>query len=802
LKTVKGKVSKVPGVSKFSGWIGNRRQKSKENEKLAAAQETMPLKLLTFIFTFAAMGLAFSIIPLFPQPLPLLIAVLIAFVSFKSPRVGIPVGTALIGFGLIYHLSELTFISYIGEVHNRIIFTVVWMVLFILPPIFFKRHKTAIAIDLGIIAAMVLFFAPIYYLAIPIILTSAVFFRKSAATTILYYVLIALPLQVVQYFNYIMTIPQEEWWIVPGSSPPVMVSLNELTSGLQSSMTQFRLFDTAQFVNVVYSQVFVEFPHVLGKTLKAAFVQYMDSFPGIFLFIIIIAGIVLAFVFFAKIFIKEANLSYGEQLLAPATAIITTALFFILLNVLQKPLAFSADIDAGTILIATTATAVFTVPLSLITSKPKITATGEMIIAKANELKAELKEFEGNLNKVKVSIPVNVASPDGKMAVLNDKLNDILNKAGSSYFTEADLDHIYEDLNKKTSQDIKNLSIELNQILGEYQIFVNGEYSDWSGKLKHAGLKISTNIKISPQKEMPLEQRIESIQTVLVESRSMANDVIATAEPIYNIIRALYDQDLPEECQVVAFAREKLHNQAPFHAISGLFSGLVNWQKQYGKQVEESITQLNKSLTNITELGKSPENLTIIVGDKLPAILGDAKRAEAIKKTSGKTAPNVLNIITLMEMLDNFIYISKDVLSILYEEIKDKEQTIEDLTPAEDSLWAKNATLRERMTVAIEELYSPKAKLDQIMEHLPKYLAYIDEAVQTLAAYNDRKELLLNYPMAEAAILEQLKTKVKLSPQDLPFQQKYATEYLRLFYMQRFSQYSFDHQNAWLIKKD
>lgn len=801
MKTVKGTVSKVPGVSKIGGWIGNRRKKSKENEKLAAAQETMPLKLLTFIFTFAAMGLAFSIIPLFPQPLPLLLAVLIAFVSFKSPRIGIPVGTTLIGLGLIYHLSELTFISYLGW-PNRVVFTAIWLALFIVPPIFFRRHKTAIAIDLGIIAAMVLFFAPIYYLAIPIILTSAVFFRKSAATTILYYVLLAMPLQVVQYFKNIMLITQTEWWIVPGSSPPVMLPLNGLSSGMQNSMTQFRLFDTAQFVNVVYNQLFVEYPDVIGKTLRSAFTQYLDSFPGIFLFIIIIAGIVLAFVFFAKIFMKEANIPYGDQLLAPATAIITTALFFILLNVLQKPLAFSASIDAVTILIATTATAIFTVPLSIITSKPKITATGEMIIAKANELKAELKEFETNLNKVKTSIPVNVASPEGKMIVLNDKLNDILNKAGSSFFTEADLDHIYEDLNKKTSQDIKDLSVELNQILGEYQIFVNGEYSDWSGKLKHAGLKISTSIKIGPTKEMPLEQRIESIQTVLVESRSMANDVIATAEPIYNIIRALYDPDLPEECQVVEFAKEKLHNQAPFHAISGLFSGLVNWQKQYGKQVEESITQLNKSLTNITELGKSPESLTVIVGDKLSAILGDAKRAEAIKKTSDKTAPNVLNIITLMEMLDSFIYISKDVLSILYEEVKDKEQTIEDLTPAEDSLWAKNATLRERMTAAIEELYSPKAKLDQIMEHLPKYLAYIDEAVQTLAAYNDRKELLLNYPMAEAAILEQLKTKVKLSPQDLPFQQKYATEYLRLFYMQRFSQYSFDHQNAWLIKKD
>jgi hypothetical protein len=801
LKRVKGSVGKVRGA-KFSGWISNRRQKSKEKEKLEQAKETMPLKLLTFVFTFVAMGLAFSFIPLFPQPLPLLLAALIAFVSFKSPRIGIPVGTTLIGLGLIYHLSEINFIALIGYVPNRIAFTVIWMTLFVVPPIFFRRYKTAIAIDLGIISAMVLFYAPIYYLAIPIILTSAVFFKKSAATTILYYVLIAMPLQIVHYFNYIKTIPQQEWWIVPGSSPPVLVPLNDLFTGLQTSMTQFRLFDTAQFVDVVYSQ-FTTHPDIVGKTLRSAFTQYLDSFPGIFLFIVIIAGIVLAFVFFARVFVQETSLPYGEQLLAPITAIITTALFFILLDVLQEPLAFSADIDAGTILFATLATALFTLPLSFVTTKPKITATGEMIIAKANELKAELNQFKTNLDNVKESIPVNVSSPEGKMQIINDKLNDILNKFSSAFFAEADLDRLYTDLRENTNHEIKNLSIELNQILTEYQVLVNGEYSDWSGKLKQAGLKISGNIRISPQREMSLEERIASIQAVLIESRNMANDVINTAEPIYNIIRSLYDPDLPEECQVVSFAREKLHNKAPFHAISGLYGGLMNWRKQYGQQVEQSIEQLSRSLNKIIALGeRSPDSLTIIFGDKLPIILADVKRAEAIKKANEKTQPNVINILTLREMLDSFIEISKDVLTVLYEEVKDKEQTIEDLTPAQDTLWEKNATLRERMTTAMQELYSPKMELNQLMWHLPKYLDYLDEAVQTLAAYNDRKELLLNYPMAEAAILEQLKIKAKLTPQDLPFQHKYAQEYLRLFYMQRFSQYSFDYQNAWLIKKD
>jgi len=221
LKTEKGsEVSKLKGAFKVKGWVSNRRQKGKEKEKVEKAKESITFKMITFIFTLAAMGLALSFVPLFPQPLPLLLATLIAFVTFKSPRIGMPVGTALIGFGLIYHLSELNFIALIGEVPNRIVFTVVWMALFIIPPIVFHRQKHAIAIDIGIISAMLLFFEPVYFLAIPLILACAVFFKKSAAMSIIYYAILSVPLQIVQYFRYILTIPQQEWWLAPGSSPP------------------------------------------------------------------------------------------------------------------------------------------------------------------------------------------------------------------------------------------------------------------------------------------------------------------------------------------------------------------------------------------------------------------------------------------------------------------------------------------------------------------------------------------------------------------------------------------------------
>ena len=83
----------------------------------------------------------------------------------------------------------------------------------------------------------------------------------------------------------------------------------------------------------------------------------------------------------------------------------------------------------------------------------------------------------------------------------------------------------------------------------------------------------------------------------------------------------------------------------------------------------------------------------------------------------------------------------------------------------------------------------------------PKYLGYVDESVQTLALYAERKEFLLNYPLAEAAINEQLKVKEKLLPSDLPFQPRFAAEYLRLYYTQRYGEYSFDKDNAVLIKR-
>ena len=81
---------------------------------------------------------------------------------------------------------------------------------------------------------------------------------------------------------------------------------------------------------------------------------------------------------------------------------------------------------------------------------------------------------------------------------------------------------------------------------------------------------------------MPLEQRIEAIKQVLEGGRALVREVVAVVEPIYGIIKPLYDPSLPEKSRAVEFANEKLQKkEAPWIAIEALYNSLNNWKRQY-----------------------------------------------------------------------------------------------------------------------------------------------------------------------------------------------------------------------------
>ena len=797
------KTSKISGVRT---WFSVGKQKRKEKEEQERNLEPSALKIITFLVTLVAMALGMSFLPLFPQPLPMLLAVLVAFVTFKKPRIGMTVGGAVIGLGLMYHLADLYFISFLGDTQVRVAFIVIWMTLFVGLPLMFKRYKSALAIDLGILAVTMLFFAPTYFLAIPLILASAVFFKKYVSLTIIYYVLLTVPLQIFQYYKYtVLPIVRPDWWLEPGSSPPLLVSLSSIAKDLNLSMSQFRLYDTSKVVYDIAGQV-TWIPDWTGRTIKDALTQYLDSVPGLVMFVVIVAGLALMLVFFTRLMVKGGIIGYGDKFFPCFSATIAAALFFVLLSALQVPLAFTADVSASTMVLGIFATLVLTLPVLFIDYTPKQQTTNSEITAKAQALKDRLGVFEGQLDNVKENIPVVVSSPEGKALIIKDSLDEMLKKILMRYYEQSELDQKFLELDK-LGKDVDVAEAELNAILAEYQIFANCEFSNWVGKIKNCGLDIKTTVNADFQKDMPLEQRIEAIKQVLEAGRALVREVVEVVDPIYGIIRPLYDPTLPEKCRSVEFASQKLATkEAPWIAVEALYNSLNNWRRQYGAEIFTSMKYLKSSLSPIASLSSQGEVLPFVFGDNTPKVLDYAKKAEAMKAVAERKAEqvqlNILDVITLKDDLQSFLGIAKDVLSMLYAELVSEEEAIERLLPTKDYLWEKNTTLQERLKKATETLANPSNyKINQIMENLPTYLSYVDEAVQTIAVYSERKEFLLNYPLAEAAIEERLKQKKSLSPQDLPFQPKFAGEYLRLYYIQRFSEFAFDKENLLLTKK-
>ncbi len=789
----------------LKSWFKKTMQKRKEKEEQERNLEPRYLKIITFLVTLVAMAFGMSFLPLFPQPLPIILAVLVAFITFQYPMYGIPIGGAIIGLGLLYHLAELQFISYLGATPVRVAVVVVWMTLFIGLPVVFHRYKSALAIDLGILAVTMLFFAPIYFLAIPLILASAVYFKKYVALTVVYYALISVPLQILQYFKYTVSlIARPDWWNAAGSSPPLFIALNSIFTNLDSAIGQFRLYTTSQVVYTITGQL-TWIPTSTGRTLSAALSQYRDSAPGLIMFVIILVGLSLALIFFLRLFVKESSIGSINRIFPCFAATIVAALFFILLSALQVPLAFTADVSSSTIVLGILATFLFTFPVAF-NYTPKQTATDPEIVQKAKALMDRLKIFEGQLDNVKENIPVDVSSPEGKMLVIKDSLEDTLKKSAMHFYEAADLNQKLQEL-EKVSKSIDDLESELNAILSEYQIFVNCEFSDWIGKLKDSGLDVKSTVNADFQKEMPLDARIEAIKQILDGGRVLAQDVVQIAEPIYGVIRPLYDPSLPEKSRAIEFTLQKLEQkESPWIAIEALYSSLNNWKKQYGAEILTSMKYLKNSLTPIADLSSESEVLRPIFGENLPKVLDYAKKAESMKLIAEKKVEedqmNIVDVVTLNDDIQSFLNISKDLLSMLYTELITEEDSIERLLPTKDYMWEKNSTLRERLKKATESLSNPSNyKINQIMENLPNYLSYVDEAVQTLAVYTEQKEFLLNYPTAEAAIEEQLKQKKRISLQDLPFQAKFAGEYLRLYYTQRFSEFTFDKENLQLIKK-
>ncbi|MDX1814254.1 MAG: hypothetical protein R3319_05635, partial [Candidatus Bathyarchaeia archaeon] len=541
-----------------------------------------------------------------------------------------------------------------------------------------------------------------------------------------------------------------------------------------------------------------ETPHTVLEMTS----HYLDSMPGIIMFLFMVIGIVVAFVFFTRTFLSKSPISHGERLLPTLSATVGVAVFFVLAAGLQGALAFRIDVNGAQMALATFAALIFTLPAFMIDYTPKRRATVDMIMEKAKDLKGKLMIFEDEVDEVGRNLPISTGPFEVKIMMVSDRLNEVLNKASARLQDASEIDKIFNEIDS-LSKEIDNLAAELSVAVGEYQIFVNCEYSKWIGTFKDIGLETELAPKADFHAADALGSRIDQIKEVLEGGRVLANEIIKVAEQVYGVIRSFYDPGLPEENPSIAFAKKKLAEKAkPWIALDALFNAFNNWNKQYKGQISRSLGHLQSALASVAELSMQTEKLQSVLGEDFPRMIENVKEAENVKVVIEKRALNVINVLTMKDVFKSSLNIGRNVLSILDEKLKREEKAIKRLAPSEDFLWEKNDDLMKRMDFAMEAVSdSSEIKLSQVLESLPKFLSYIDECVETIALYNEIEELLLNYPIAEIAVEDLFREKNCISAEDLPFGPKYAEEYLKLFYSQNYREFSFDETSMALMRR-
>jgi hypothetical protein len=143
----------------------------------------------------------------------------------------------------------------------------------------------------------------------------------------------------------------------------------------------------------------------------------------------------------------------------------------------------------------------------------------------------------------------------------------------------------------------------------------------------------------------------------------------------------------------------------------------------------------------------------------------------------------VLKVILIRDKILSTVNIVEQIIGLLYQILTDLEYKIKQLLPREDYEWNRNMTLTSRMKESLQVLENyEKYDINEIVDHLYKVLSYFDEAIDTIEYYNERKEMLLNYPLFEKKIRRILEERSVITIEDMGVSERYGMEYLKMYH--------------------
>jgi hypothetical protein len=745
-------------------------------------------KLVTFVVTMASMALGFTLIPLLPSPLPIIIAFLVAYAVFKDKIYGAMAGSLIISLGLFYHLSRIGFFQLIHDPVRNTILMALLIAPFVICPAMFNNNLQIIAMDIGIIAVSLLFFRSTFYLAIPLILVFATIYKgRGIIFTFVYYISISLPLQIMQYLKTFEV----------GVMPPLYTPLNLIYHDIQSQLNTISL-DTLKRVFNTITGIMPPDMEVDGEITAVA--NFVNSIPGMILFFIIMSGLISVIAIMnmrmpdpvKKAAIPGKYVDVLVYILPIVAASLTNIVFFLAIDNLQAPLAFQATVDQSILVGSTAFTILFSAPVAfskyVLDLKEVRSSRSHALVEESGRMLERMEQYNVIINGLGNPIPENLMDLKTKIFIVEDEVKEISLNAAESIQDLSELDVDLRRIYNELKIDVESFDTQLDVALRDYYIKIKFEYLESVGEIRELGLDVDPPEVPDLDIDAPLMEKVEHINHIIESGRVLVEKLIDTSDKIYEIISSLFEPNLPRDSATLQISRQKIEEDEPWVIIKAILVSLKNWEKQYSADILNATRPINDSIETIIQLSKRKSSLMPLLGDKYELIQSLSEQMTKRSFAGEDENLKVLKVILIRDTILSTVNVVGRIIGLLYYHLQDLEFNINLLLPREDYEWNRNMTLTERMNQSLEVINNyEKYGIDEIITHLYRVLSYIDEAVDTIEYYNERKEMLLNYPVFQKKITRILDERGEVKLGDLGVAEKYGIEYLKMYHRTTYS---------------
>ncbi len=745
-------------------------------------------KLVTFVVTMVSMALGFTLIPLLPSPLPIIIAFLVAYSVFKNKIYGAMAGSLIISLGLFYHLSRIGFFQLIHDPVKNTVLMALLIAPFVICPAMFNNNLQIIAMDMGIIAVSLLFFRSTFYLAIPLILVFATIYKgRGIFFTFVYYASISLPLQIMQYLRTF-----EE-----GMLPPLYTPLDLIYHDIQSQLTTISLDTLKRVFNTITG---IMPPDVVINGEVTAFASFINSIPGMMLFFIIMSGLISVIAIInmrmpdpvKKAAIPGKYVDVLVYILPIVAASITNLVFFLAIDSLQAPLSFQATVDQSILVGSTMFTILFSTPVAfskyILDLKEVRSSRSHALVDMSGKILERVEQYNAIINGLGTPAPENLMDLKTKMLIVEDEVGEIRLNAEESIQDLSELDVDLRRIYNELKVDVESFDTQLDVALRDFYIKIKFEYLEAVGEIRELGLDVDAPEVPELDMDAPLMEKVEHINHIIASGRVLVEKLIDTSDKIYEIISSLFEPNLPRDSATLQISRQKIEEDEPWVIIKAILVSLKNWERQYSADILNATKPINDSIETIIQLSKRKSSLMPLLGDKYELIQGLSEQMTKRSFTEEDENLKVLKVILIRDTILSTVNVVGRIIGLLYYHLQDLEFNINLLLPREDYEWNRNMTLTERMNQSLEVINNyERYGIDEIITHLYRVLSYIDEAVDTIEYYNERKEMLLNYPVFQKKITRILDEHGEVRLRDLGVAEKYGIEYLKMYHRTTYS---------------